>query len=150
LRRRISEVVPTATIRLPRIAIASASFCAGFTVQNLPLMRSHVTGACPRSETTFTTSAAQAIRNASRIPLQRGGRVLEPDVLHLFFQIEPEAVTHALLQFFNYGNQIGRGARPVVVNQIGMVRRDLDVAAPNSLRSCLFEKPSGRNLPVAD
>src|SRR5690242_20275277 len=113
-------------------------------------MRSQVSGPCPRSDTTFTTSAAEAMTTASRVRLQWGVRVLEPDVLHLFFQIEPEAVTHTLLQFFNYGYQIGRGATPIVVNQIGVIRGDLHVAAPDSLRSCLFEKPSGRNLAVAD
>src|ERR1039458_2985108 len=72
-----------------------------------------------------------------------------PDVLDFLFQFDAEARAHASLQFLNERAQIGGGSGARVVDQVGVVRRHVNVAANHAFGANLLQKPRGGDLSLA-
>src|SRR5436305_2580449 len=101
-RRRISSVVPTAAIRFPATATASASGCAGLPVQIFALKSTSVHVVCAQrpAEAVKRTAIARAIK------LGRNRSIFEPDVLNFFFYLESKSFTNPLFEVLNHGHEI--------------------------------------------
>src|SRR5690349_17167243 len=67
-------------------------------------------------------------------------------VLHLFFQVEAEAIAHAGFEIADQRAEVGCGAVSCVVDEIGVIRGNVNVAALDALGPYLFEEPGGGHL----
>src|SRR5947199_1576088 len=131
--RRISSVVPTAAIRFPATATASTSGCAGLPVQIFALKRTSVHVVC--AQTPVEAVKRTAINRA--VKLGRNRSIFKPDVLNFFFYLESKSFTNPVLEVLNHSHEIGRPADAVVIDQVGVVFRNLDIAPANALCSDL-------------
>src|SRR3954447_5127755 len=143
---RISSPVPTAAIRFPATATASASGCAGLPVHIFALTRTSVHVVCAQAPMQAVKSAAmnRAVR------LGRNRSILEPNVLDFFFYLEGKSLANPLFEILNHSYEIGRPAVAVVVDQIRVILRDLDIAPADSLCSHLLQKKCRRHLAFAN
>src|SRR3954452_3140114 len=133
---RISSVVPTAAIRFPATAIASASGFAGLPVRIFALKRTSVQVVCAQMPVEAVTRTA--INRAAK--LGRNRSIFEPDVLDFFFYLEGKSYPNPVLEVLNHSHEIGSPAVAVVIDQVGVVIRNLDIAPADPLRSDLFQK----------
>ncbi len=74
----------------------------------------------------------------------------KPDVLDFLFQRDAPAVFDAVLELGDDFDEIARGPLAVVVDQVGVIVGDANVARTHTLRARLFEKPRGWNLAFDD
>src|SRR4051812_31906881 len=144
--RKICSVVPTATIRFPAKETACASGCAGLPVQIFPLTMTSVTVLC--ADAPQTAKQRTATTGGSR--LGRHGSILESNVLNLFFNIERKSFAHAPFQFLDQGYQIGCTAFAIVVNEIRVIRRYLNVASSQALGAYLLQKKGRGDFTFTD
>src|SRR5215831_10081952 len=114
---------------------------AGVAFTSVPCATSSLTRSRLPDCTASCKSAPSTTENAARTPT-----VVLTHVLHLLLHLNAETIANPLLEVCDQRAEIERRARAVIVNQICMIGRDLDVAQPRSLGSHLFEKPRGRNL----
>src|SRR3974377_1696593 len=61
-----------------------------------------------------------------------------------------KTVAHARFEFGDQRAEVGGSACPSIVDKVGVISCDMDIAELHSLGSCLFEKPGGGHLALAD
>src|SRR5690606_25148024 len=71
---------------------------------------------------------------------KREGPLSIADVLHLFLKLEAELFTNAAFEFGDQRAQLGRRAAAGIVNDVGMVRGDLDAALAHAFGADLLQK----------
>src|SRR5436305_6917663 len=76
-------------------------------------------------------------------------RELPADVLDFFLNFDTEARADTRFQFLNQGDEIGGGTVPGIVDEIGVIIRDVNITTHDALGPNLLEEPGGRNLALA-
>src|SRR5579872_796504 len=75
---------------------------------------------------------------------------LEAYVLNFLLEREPEALYYARLQVRDDGAQLLRRPTAGVINQVGVIVRDVDAAIPYAFGAHLFEEVRRGNLALAN